>query len=292
MKRFFPLAIVLVACSTGTDSKNDTDADTDVTAETGDTTAQDTDQPTSCVADAPATGSILYGTVVDADSHGLGPSSARIQFCRSTTCVTAPCRGPGVWGFDAVDAGWGSFEAKPLDSDTDFATVFLPLNLEEGAARQFSVELPRLSPSVALPASPAALEVTPGLFVTLGTGGLIPPALEEVVTAVSAVDGVDAAPPIDNLTGTVVAVYFFAPFNHTAADETDTAPDPTHGIPYELVDDWGLGVGGGEVWMGDYATSSWVKIGDVIAGSADGRLTTTNRLPKLSTLVVVRKPSM
>ncbi len=290
MKRFFPLAIVLVACSTGTDTKNDTDGDTDVTGETGDTTPRDTDLPTSCTADTPASGSVLYGTVVDADSHGLGPSSARIQFCRSTTCVTAPCRGMGVWGFDALTAGWGSFEAKPLDSDTNFAILFLPLNLEEGAARPFSVELPRLSPSVALPASPAPLELTPGLFLTLGTGDLIPPALESVVTSVSAVDGLDAAPPIDGVPGTVLAVYFFAPFNHVAADETDAVPDADHGIPYEIVDAWGLGAGGGEVWIGDYASSSWIKVGDVIDGATAGRLTTASNLPKLSTLVVVRKP--
>jgi hypothetical protein len=196
----------------------------------------------------------------------------------------------GVWGFDALTAGWGSFEAKPLDSDSNFATLFLPLNLEEGAARPFSVELPRLSPSVALPASAAPLELTPGLFLTLGTGDLIPPALESAVTSVSAVDGLDAAPQIDGVPGTVLAVYLFQPFNHVATDETDTVPDADHGIPYEIFDAWGLGAGGGEVWIGDYATSSWIKVGDVIDGGTAGRLTTANNLPKLSTLVVVRKP--
>lgn len=289
MKRFFPLAILLVACSTGTDSKTDTDGDTDVTGETGDTTAQDTDLPTTCTTDAPATGSALYGTVVDADNHGLGSSAARIQFCRDV-CYTAQCRGMGVWGFNELDAGWGSFEAKPLDSDTNFATVFLPIDLAEGAARPLNVTLPRLSPSVALPAVAAPLEVTTGLFLTLGTGDLIPPALESQVTAVSAVNGLDTAPPIDGIPGTVLAVYFFAPFNHVAADETDLVPDASHGIPFEFTDEWTLGAGNGEVWIGEYSTQSWQKVGDVIDADSAGRLTTANRLPKLSTLVVVRKP--
>lgn len=288
MKRFFPLAIMLVACSAGTDSKNDTDGDTDVTGETGDTTPQDTDLPTSCTTEAPATGSALYGTVVDADNHGLGGTDARIQFCRDV-CYTAQCRGLGVWGFDGLASGWGSFEAKPLDSGSNFATVYLPLNLAEASARPFNVTLPRLSPSVALPAVAAPLELTTGLFLTLGTGDLIPPALESQVTSVSAVNGLDTAPPIDGIPGTVLAVYFFAPFNHVAADETDLVPDASHGIPYEIVDDWTLGAGNGEVWIGEYSTQSWQKVGDVIDGTA-GRLTTTNRLPKLSTLVLVRKP--
>lgn len=286
MKRFFPLAIVLAACSTGTDTPDDTDSDTQV-----DDTAlpADTDVPTSCTQDAPATGSALFGTVVDADNHALGSSEARIQFCRDV-CYTAQCRGPGVWGFEGLASGKGSFEAKPLAGDDDLATVFLPLDLAEGSARPFAVELPRLSPAVAIPATAAPLEVTPGLFLTLGTGDLATPPLEPDATSVAAVDGLSTAPPIDGIDGTVLAVYYFSSFNYPAADETDTLPDADHGIPYEIVDAWTLGAGAGEVWIGEYDTQSWHKVGDLIEGSVEGRLTTTNHLPKLSTVVVVRKP--
>lgn len=296
MKPYFSVALLLCACSVGPDKSTTDNGDTDTT-DSDSAVTQDTDQPTSCDAPAPSNGSILYGTVADAENRALRPSDARVQFCRDI-CYTAQCRGPGVWGFATLAAGGGAFEVKPLAEGTDLATVFLPLNLIDGAARPFAVKVPHLSPRVTIPGRDAAkLELAPGLFLTVGPGDVIAPALEAEATSLSAVDALEQNPQIDGLEGTVLAVFYLDPFNHTAKDlpasssETPYPIGTDFGFPVELTDTWSLGDGNGELWIGEYGPpADWHKVGDLVASDTEGRLTTTNHLPKLSTLVVLRKP--
>lgn len=295
--RHFVCLALLAAC-TGT-SGDSADSDTDETDTTGadSDTGVDVVDADSCDVDAPATGSALFGTAKDGTGAPLGRADVRVQYCR-TTCYVARCRGPGVFGFDTLSAGAGSFEIVPLAEGSRLATPFVPLTLAEAAVFEVDAVVPELEPAVTLPATPAALEAAPGLFLTLGTDTLSTPALEPVATEVAAVDAIDVALPLTDLPGEALALFYVSPFDYPAADAEDLDddgtpdPSPTKGIPVEVTDTWTLGAGNGELWMADYKLLRWVKVGDLAAGSVEGRLAPANRLPRLSTLAVVRKPAL
>ncbi|MCB9682755.1 MAG: hypothetical protein H6733_14915 [Alphaproteobacteria bacterium] len=290
MRTIWTVALLAACAGSTTDKVTDTDTDTDVDTDTGvvdtDATCELAPDPSlpDCSADVPSGGAGLTGALVDVDGNPLNTDAAlRVQYCRGDTCLIPDCTFSNTYAFGNLDAGPGSFDIVLLPScdGERFATPFAPLDVETGVTRTVDVTVPRLGPATAIPATATEIEVVDGLYLTVGEGSLERPSpLEPAATEIAGVDATDVAVPIEGITGTVLAVYYLAPFDY----------DSSAGVPVRLDNAWTLADSEGELWIGDYTTSSWEKVGDLTI-DGDDKLTTATGLPRMSTLVVVRKPS-
>jgi hypothetical protein len=280
MLRSALLLALLTACSKGDDTSGDTDTDLGVDSEPGDTAAPlDTD----CSDDVPADGAGLAITAVDADGNVLGADRIQLRYCRGDKCTNEQCAQDDAHRIGGLDAGVGSLELFPKPTgDAPLATAFAPFTVTDGEVSTLTVTVPRTGTPVDLPATRGPIEVADGLYLTLEQGdleGATP--LDPAPTAVSGVDATDVALPIEGLQGTVLAVWYLDPFDAEVADGSD--------VTVSVDDRWSLGSGNGELYVGDYYTSSWVKVGDLVT---DGDKLSASGLPRISTLVVIRKPDL
>ena len=277
MRTIWILAL-LTACGTTADDKT-TDTDTDVT-ET-DTDVTDTDTNTDCTGDVTPTGAQLHGEVTDNLGNPLGRSEVRVQFCRGVACITPECVMDGTFMFGGLDAGPGSFEIVPLGDDTR-ATPFVPVDLATDEDLTIDVTVPLLGAPVTIPSVAAPLEVAPGLFITLAEGDIEAPSpLDPAPTTLAGVNATDVALPVVGVEGTLVAMYYLAPFDYPAADGASVT------VAFDNTT-WAYADGDVELWVSDYFTASWEKVGDL---TVDGdQLVTTGTLPRISTIIVVETP--
>lgn len=267
--------LALAACTTApADDTDDTDVvDTDTDTDTVDATCSD---------EVPAFPK-LTGTVKDASGTALGASDVRVQFCRGVTCLFGAFGAGGSFAFEDLEAGPGSFAIAPI-GDEGFEP-FTPISVACGVDRTIDVVVPDTAPGVAIPGTAAEIEVTDGLYLTVGTGDLPGrPPLEPVPTEIAAVGLAaddEGVPPLEGFTGEAVALFYLLPF------DSETAEGVT--LPVRLDDPgWSL-EGRGRLWYADYFTSTWIDLG-ALTVDGDSKLVPEDGLPGLSTLLVTRDP--
>lgn len=263
--RYLALALLCTACTSGPAVETD-DTDT-IDTDTTDTETTDTEV-------TPVGSSTLEGAIVNA--AGAAIDGARVQFCRGANCLTRHTDATGTYAFEDILDGPGSFEIIPPEG-TDYAIAFTPIDLEDDATLSVDVTMLPLGAPVSIPATAAELEITDGVYVTLGEGELEPPLFVDDATEVAGVDATATPMPVQLLEGTVLAMYYLAPFDFHA----------TAGAPIELRNDWGLADGEAELYVAVYETSTWDKVGDLTV-SGD-RLVSSGGLHLISTIAVVRK---
>lgn len=267
MRLLTPLAfLALVAC--GGDSDDDTSGGT--LTDTGSTTTGSGSATGTTVGGTAA----ITGTV--SDSSGAPLANVGIRFCRGLVCKFGETDAAGAYGFEEIPADWHSLEMVPTDDA--FATSLIPVTFSEYETRTVNVVLPQSDAAVPLGA-PAEVELGTGLLITVGDGDLEPPAFVDPATEAS---GVLLTPdqyvPTDGLTGTSVAQWYLAPFDHKSAD----------GQPIRI-DGAALGLTGSSytAWVGDYKTSAWIEIGTFTDGDGDQIFTTDGTLGVFSTIVLL-----
>lgn len=285
MRRIVPF-LILAACGTATTSDDTTDATTDEVGETGDSSDTDIEVTCSlepiaddCAGDIASGGAKLTGKVTDQNGNAIGNGGVRVQFCREI-CLVPDCYDGNTYTFGGLDAGPGAYDVVPLCEDERLATPFAPITLDEAATRTIDIVVPKLGPATAIPDTAAEIEVVDGLYLTIGKGDLSKPTpLDPEATEVAGVDATAFSVPIEGITGDVLAVYYLHPFDYPADG----------GLTVRLDDGWTLGSGNGELWVGNYDDIQWDKVGDLV-DDGDGKLTPGAKLPRISTLVVVKKP--
>ena len=265
MRQLTPLAfIALVAC--GGDTSEDTSQST--TTPTGTTTSGTTSGTT---VDGTAA---INGTVTDA--AGAPMVDVAIRFCRGLVCKNGLTDAAGGYGFEGIPADWHSLEM--VSSESTIATSLIPVTFAEYETRQVDVSLPASDPAISLGA-PEELELGTGLLITVGEGDLEPPLF---VDAASEASGVlltsDQFVPTDELTGTSVAQWYLAPFDHHSAEGQAIR-----------IDGAALGLTGAsyQAWVGDYATSQWMEVGTFTDDDGDQIYTTDGSLKVFSTVVLL-----
>ncbi|MCA9491799.1 MAG: hypothetical protein KC621_17830, partial [Myxococcales bacterium] len=242
------------------------DADTDADADA------DTDADTDIDKTAGMTGTISDG------AQNL--AAVDLRLCRGLACRNGLTAADGTYTFGAIEVDWHSFEVVP-PRGSSLATAFAPLRFETETVRTVDVELVPAQ-TTSLPGTSTELEVAPGLHLQLANGDLDPPTPFD--PAPSAVTGAEVPEakwmPVDDVTGTVVGMWYLGPFDTPAAS--------TAGVPVSFDDQWSLTEGATlRVYVGSYETSRWVDAGTVT--NTSGVLSGDAALPLLSTVILVQE---
>ena len=241
------LVLFLVGCptddSTPVEADADTDADTDADADADTDADSDTD---------PGEFTNVSGVVTDGSGAPL--ADAQIRFCRLELCLNGNTDSAGSFSFDNVQAFPHSFEVIG-PAGAGLATGFTVVTLEADTPKNLDMALLPLGAASPLGGSPTWHEIGDGLQVELATGDLITPPFLPDATEVAGVRVPSTAyPTIDGLEN-VIALWYVSPFDYEG---------PAAGIPATIDNDFGLPEGGTyEVYVGDYATSSWLPAGTV-----------------------------
>lgn len=220
------------------------------TADTGAGTTDSTDtggSSTTFDRSALLTGSVL-------DGSGSPVNKAQIRFCRGDACRNDFSDAGGVFDFEEVHVDWHALEIVPPLNSSGMATAFAPVMFETDESRTIDIYLPELDPPTPLPATPAEIEAGAGLFVTVGIDDLEEPLFFDPATEISGIL-VDEAQqmPVD-LPGTVVAMWYLAPFDYHAAA----------GLPVRFANSWALPEGNTyKVMLGSYGDQRWIDAGSV-----------------------------
>jgi hypothetical protein len=258
--------VALVACSGDADDTDDTD-----TTETESPTETDTGSPP----DTEPVEISLRATVLDASGATLS-SGIRVQYCRGTQCAVSDLNGTR-YEFAKLADGPGSFEVLQTEDPPTLMTIFAPLLLAGPDVREVTVTMPAVDNLYTLAASQQ--REFDGLYLTLGTGDVQAAGpFDPVPTQVA---GVKAATPLlieDGPTGELLGMWYLWPFDA-----------PTSNLPIRFDNPWAVADSATSVWMGDYETSSWIKIDDLVDdGTGKLRPASDAPLTKLTTLIVVR----
>jgi hypothetical protein len=246
--------LVAIACSgqpadkgadTGADGDTDVDTDTDTDADA------DTDTPTACASTLSGSVQRSGGAVVDSE----------IRLCRGLLCRTDDTDAQGGFGF------------------TNFATVLVPMLFDCSTTRDVPTELLPLDPESALGATAAEHPVGAGLYVTVGVNDLEPPLFGPPPDAVAGVRVVDfSGIPFDGIEGTVLAMWYVAPFNYLAV--------PSAGLPIRIDNEWALADDTAlEVYVGSYDDNQWLSGGTATAQGPD---LVGAAIPLVSTVILVQ----
>jgi hypothetical protein len=219
---------------------------------------------------------VLDGTLTAA---GAPVADTPLRLCRGTLCRNTNSAADGTYEYDAVPPVWHSFEAVP-GPESGFATPFVPLLFTEGQHRTVDLHLLPYDDVSPLGVDPQELPAGRGLYITAGLGDLEPPLFEADATEISGVrvDDPGDQVPLDGISGTLLAMWYVDPFDHTAV-----LPG---GLPIRIDDEWGLADGATlEVYVGNYEQSAWLDAGTV---TAYGGSLTGASLPNIATVILVQ----
>ncbi len=255
--------VFAVACSGGTEDGDNNDSPVDSFVE---------DTAPEVVEDRSASLSVR---VVDEAENPV--VAADVRFCRGPVCLFAESDAEGRFGFDDVVVDWHSLEVIPPEGSSGLATVFAPIDFQTNESRGIDLTMPPLDPATALPTTAAPLQVGAGLQIALAAGDLEPPTFVDEATEVAGVRLTDDQyVPLDDVQGTVVAMWFLDPFDH----------EPTVDVPMTFTNDYNLAeLTELRVIVGDYTTSQWLEAGTLIVKS--GALQGDVKLPVTSTVVLL-----
>lgn len=269
MRQLTPLALIaFVACGGDTSEDTSQSTTTSTTTSTGTTSAG---TASGVTVDGTAA---INGTVTDAS--GAPMADVAIRFCRGLVCKNGLTDATGGYGFEEIPADWHSLEM--VSPESTIATSLIPVTFAEYETRTVDVSLPARDAAISLGAS-EELELGTGLLITVGDGDLEPPLFVDPASEASGVLLTsDQFVPTDGLTGTSVAQWYLAPFDHHSADgqaiRIDGAAIGLTGATYQA-------------WVGDYATSQWIEIGTFTDDDGDQIYTTDGSLKVFSTVVLL-----
>lgn len=262
--------LALVGCSgTGTDDgPTDEGSPTDSPSET-DTTETDTPTVTEDISAG------LSGTITGTG----GPlADVDLRLCRGLVCRNGLTDGGGAFDFPDVVVDWHSFE---IVGPSGYATAFAPLRFDTDQHRTVDVTL---VPATAheVPATRGAVQVAPGVHLTVGEGDLEPPTpFDPAPSEITGAAVPEAAwMPVDEVPGTVLGVWYLGPF--------DTPAAPSAGLPIAFDNTWALAdTTTLRVYVGSYLDSAWVDAGTVtVTGTT---ISGDAALPHLSTVLLVQE---
>ncbi|MEZ4235226.1 MAG: hypothetical protein R3F59_03490 [Myxococcota bacterium] len=269
MRSYGWMTLAAIACTGDGGDPKDTGVDTQTSdSGTSDTDTPITDEPTECASD--------FTTHVAQD--GAPVASTELRLCRGLLCRNGATDAQGDAVFENVPPEWHSYEVVAPEA-SGRATALVPLLFDCATDRQVDVPVLDLDAPSPLAAAPAEHPTGDGLYVTVGLDQLEPPTFFDPAESVAGVRVPEALWfPFDGVTGTVLAVWYLAPFDYHAI--------PTEGLPVRIVDQWGLTDGDElELYVGSYEDSAWVSAGTVTASGGD---LTGGALPLLSTLLLVQ----
>jgi hypothetical protein len=268
------LALGLVGCTSDTSTPDD-DAPADTDTPTGDTdtgtTDSDTDEPVSTLPQA------LNASIEDEAGNPLPGWS--VKFCNLVGCRITTTNAYGVFAYDEISLEPHSLEPVPPEGSA-YATMNLPFTFEPDEVKNIALTALKLEDTTLIPASPTEMELGTDLFVTIGAEDLDPP--DAFHPAPTTAGGVRVPqedwPPIDDVTGTVLAVWYTHPFDY----------DATGGLPVRIAGNLGLGEGEGvQLLVGSYSDFAWIDGGTLTV--TGGELVGTAELPLLSTILAVQQ---
>lgn len=211
-------------------------------------------------------------TVQVTDEAGGAIEGAQIRFCRGDLCLNGSTDAAGAHAFEQVVAEPTSLEVLGPDGSS-YAVAFSAVTLEEDVPRTFEVTMLALDTASPLTDTADWHTVGAGLRIQAAASDLEPPPFIDAATEVAGVAvPVASHPPLDGLTD-VQGVWFLDPFDHHS----------TAGLPVEI-DHAATDGDVYRVYVGDYASSTWIDAGTLTA--TGGVLTGDARLPLLSTVVL------
>ena len=269
--RILALALIpLVACIGG---KTIDTADTEVIED--DTGLVDTGEPL---------GGFLTGTATTED--GAPVVGARVSLC-ATVCRTADTDAAGSYFLEGIEGI--SYALDVIPTDENLATVLVILTTTHEEERSLDFVVPALSTAQDIPDSVTEIELTSGMFVSLGFDVLDMGFSAATITA--GVQVVEASWPYIEVEGTVKAVWYLAPFDVESLEDAGGEHVP---LDFRITNSWGWDAGATfEAWEASYIGLVWNRVGTVEV-SADGTeltLTEGDGLTVLSTLILVEPAS-
>jgi len=274
--RILTLALIpLVACTGGpADDKADDTSDTEVIDD--DTGPVDTGEPL---------GGLLEGTVTTEDGSPL--VGARVSLC-ATVCRTADTDATGGYLFEGMEGISYALDVIPTDASLATVLVILTTTHEE-EEYSFDFIVPALSAAQDIPQGVTELELTDGLFVSLGFD-----VLDMGFSAATTTAGVQVAEsiwPYVEVEGVVKAVWYLAPFDVESHEDAAGEEVP---LDFRITNSWGWDAGATfEAWEASYIGLAWHRVGtvEVSADATELTLTEGEGLTVLSTLVLVETTS-
>jgi hypothetical protein len=268
------LAVAVAGCTSSTTTPDDDDQPADTDATPTDTGTLDTDTDTTPVETEPQA---LHATLKD--ENGTPLVGWNVKFCNSIGCRYATSDVSGVFGYDNV--ALASYSLEPVAPEgAGYATMNLPMTFDENEVKTLDLVALKLEDTTLIPPSPTEIELGTGLWVTIGAGDLEPP--DAFHPAASTAGGVRVPeadwPPIDDVTGTVLAVWYTHPFDY----------DAEMGLPVRISETLGLGEGEQvRLLIGSYSDFAWLDAGTLTV--TGGELVGTTELPLLSTILAVQE---
>jgi hypothetical protein len=214
--------LLLPACtpSDGTDDTADTVADRDDSSDSSETPVDTAD-----TGDLPMNASVS-GTVLDLGGNAV--VDARTNVCREA-CQFDYTDTDGSYAIIGLKPWPATYYIAPPDG-LGLAHPLVPLTLGDAEQRALHAVVPPLDPGRPIPTTAAEVEVTDGLYLTLGVDTLTPAAFTELGDEVAAVLVPEGARLPVEIEGSVVALWYLDPFEATAE----------RGIPVRIDNAWGL----------------------------------------------------
>ncbi|MFZ5482005.1 MAG: carboxypeptidase-like regulatory domain-containing protein [Myxococcota bacterium] len=264
------LLFALLACTGGTG------ADPDDSGVAGDTDDPPPTDDTGTSSTVPLTAS-LTGTVMDPDGNPV--AGARVNVCRHV-CRTITTEADGAYAFEALEAWTATYYVVP-EEGSGYANPMVTLTLADGEARAIDVVLDPFDTPQGLPRVASEVEVTDGLYLTIGADNLTPPPLEDLPAEVAAVR-VPAEHRLDvEVDGAVLDVWYLSPWEATS--ET--------GVAVRMDNLWGLAPGdrARAFVVSEPTAYTWLDAGELVVEEDGATLAGDASLPILTTLALVRE---
>jgi hypothetical protein len=264
-------SFLLLAC-TGTDAESgkpddsgsvtDTDtADTDTTDDSG-----TTDTRTAS----------LTGSVVGPDGSPL--EGAAVNVCRMV-CYRQNTDAAGAYVYDALEAWTASFYVIPAVG-SGLATAMAPITWAEDEDKVIDVQMLELDDTHPIPATAAEVEVTDGLWLTLGMDTLTPPFGIDLVDTAAVRVPVEDRLPLE-VPGEVLDVWYLHPWESESEE----------GVPLRIANTWSLTPGETvRAWVSSLPLDySWLDAGTLTVSEDGTMLEGDAELPVLTSLVLTRE---
>lgn len=264
------LTLALAAC-TGKTGANPTDsANPDLTDDTS--PPNDTGSTNTVPLSANLTGTIT-------DPEGAPVAGARVNVCR-VVCKSMVTEVDGAYAFGSIEAWTAMFYVVP-EAGSAFANPMVTLTLADEETRTIDVVLDPFDSPRPLPDVASEVEVTDGLYLTVGADILEPPPLEDLPSEVAAVRVPEAHRLDVEVEGTLLDVWYLSPW------EASSEP----GVAVRVDNLWGLAPGerARAFVTSEPTTYAWLDAGELVVADDGATLAGEASLPLLTTLALVRE---